>query len=84
MDEESQVPAPRPVQDEEPLTSGKVIGDGPMTPRQSSYLHSLCEEAGVEFDGSLTAAEAGERIEELKARVGRGGDDPPRPADREA
>jgi Protein of unknown function (DUF3072) len=32
----------------------------------------LCEEAGDEFDPQLTKAEASRRIDQLKARTGRG------------
>lgn len=43
-----------------------------MTGAQASYLKTLCEEAGEEFDASLTKAQASKRIEELQARTGRG------------
>jgi hypothetical protein len=45
-----------------------VTGDEPMTGAQASYLKTLCEETGEEFDESLTKAEASERIDELKRR----------------
>jgi hypothetical protein len=48
-----------------------VTGDEPMTGAQASYLRTLCEEAGVEFDPSLTKAAASERIDQLKAEVPR-------------
>jgi hypothetical protein len=48
-----------------------VTGDEPMTGAQASYLGTLCEEAGVEFDPSLTKAAASERIDQLKAEVPR-------------
>ena len=56
-----------------------VTGDEPMTGAQASYLRTLCEEAGVEFDPSLTKAAASERIDQLKAEVPRlaGTDGPP-------
>ncbi|QQA43291.1 DUF3072 domain-containing protein [Pelagovum pacificum] len=44
-----------------------VSGDDPMTGAQASYLKTLCESAGEEFDDSLTKAEASERIDALKA-----------------
>ena len=50
-----------------------VTGDEPMTGPQRSYLGTLSREAGVEFDPSLTKAQASERIDELQARTGRGG-----------
>ena len=49
-----------------------TTGDEAMTGAQKSYLLTLCEEAGVEFDSSLTKAEASLRIDELKAETGRG------------
>ena len=45
-----------------------VTGDEPMTGAQGSYLRTLCEETGEEFDPGLTKAEASQRIEALKAR----------------
>jgi hypothetical protein len=48
-----------------------VTGDEPMTGAQASYLQTLCEEAGVEFDRSLTKAAASERIDQLKSEVPR-------------
>ena len=49
-----------------------VTGDEPMTGAQRSYLKTLCEEAKVEFDDSLSKAEASRRIDELQQRTGRG------------
>ena len=43
-----------------------------MTGAQRSYLKTLCEEAKVEFDDSLSKAEASRRIDELQQRTGRG------------
>jgi hypothetical protein len=43
-------------------------GDEPMTDAQRSYLRTLCEETGEEFDDSMTKAEASKRIDELRAR----------------
>ena len=51
-----------------------VTGDEAMTGAQKSYLMTLSEEAGVEFDGSLTKAEASIRIDELQDKTGRGED----------
>jgi hypothetical protein len=44
-----------------------------MTGAQASYVKTLCEQAHLPdgFDGSLTKAEASERIEELKALLGK-------------
>ncbi|XXR89107.1 DUF3072 domain-containing protein [Sorangium sp. So ce406] len=47
-------------------------GDEPMTGAQASYLQTLSQEAGVDFDASLTKAEASKRIDELQAKTGRG------------
>ena len=49
-------------------------GEETMTGAQASYLQTLCEEAGEEFDPKLTKAEASKRIDELQARTGRGRD----------
>jgi uncharacterized damage-inducible protein DinB len=43
-----------------------------MTGAQASYLQTLCEEAGEEFDPSLTKAQASERIDALRQKTGRG------------
>ncbi|KYF84959.1 hypothetical protein BE17_38490 [Sorangium cellulosum] len=47
-------------------------GEEPMTGAQASYLQTLSQEAGVEFDPGLTKAEASKRIDELQAKTGRG------------
>ncbi len=49
-----------------------TTGDEPMTGAQASYLETLCEEAGEEFDPGLTKAAASERIEALQQKTGRG------------
>lgn len=49
-----------------------VTGDEEMTGAQRSYLQTLCEEAGEEFDPNLTKADASKRIEELQQQTGRG------------
>ena len=49
-----------------------TTGDEPMTGAQRSYLKTLSEEAKVEFDESLSKAEASKRIDELQAQTGRG------------
>ena len=49
-----------------------VTGDEPMTGAQKSYLKTLSEEAHVEFDDTLTKAEASRRIDELQQQTGRG------------
>ena len=49
-----------------------TTGDEPMTGAQASYLKTLSDEAGVEFDDQLTKAEASKRIDELQQKTGRG------------
>ena len=49
-----------------------TTGDEGMTGAQASYLRTLSEEAGEEFDENLTKAEASKRIDELQERTGRG------------
>ena len=49
-----------------------VTGDESMTGAQASYLRTLSEEAGVEFDETLTKADASKRIDELREQTGRG------------
>jgi hypothetical protein len=49
-----------------------VTGEEPMTGAQKSYLKTLSEEAGEEFDSTLNKAEASKRIDELQEKTGRG------------
>jgi hypothetical protein len=49
-----------------------VSGAEPMTPAQASYLQNLCRQANEEFDESLTKAQASKRIDELRAKTGKG------------
>lgn len=49
-----------------------TTGDEAMTGAQRSYLKTLSDEAGVEFDDTLTKAEASKRIDELQRITGRG------------
>ena len=51
-----------------------VTGDETMTGAQASYLKTLCEEAGEEFNPELTKAETSQRIDELQGKTGRGRD----------
>jgi hypothetical protein len=51
-----------------------VTGDETMTGPQASYLQTLAQEAGEEFDPSLTKAEASKKIDELQQETGRGVD----------
>lgn len=52
-----------------------TTGDEPMTGAQHSYLTTLSDEAGEEFDENLSKAEASKRIEELQHKTGRGLED---------
>ena len=49
-----------------------TTGDEPMTGAQHSYLKTLSDEAGEEFDEKLSKAEASKRIDELQHKTGRG------------
>jgi len=49
-----------------------VTGDQPMTGAQASYLQTLSEEAGEEFDPELSKADASKKIDELQHETGRG------------
>ena len=49
-----------------------TTGDEPMTGAQHSYLKTLSDEAKVEFDETLSKAEASIRIDELQHKTGRG------------
>jgi len=46
-----------------------------MTGAQASYLKTLSEEAGEEFDDKLSKADASLRIDALKEKTGRGAPD---------
>ena len=49
-----------------------VTGGEPMTGAQASYLQTLSEEAGQEFNADLNKAEASKKIDELQEATGRG------------
>ena len=49
-----------------------VTGDETMTGAQASYLKTLSEEAGEEFDDGLTKADASKQIDALQEQTGRG------------
>lgn len=49
-----------------------TTGSQPMTGAQASYLKTLCEEAGDDFDPDLSKADASRRIDELQQKTGRG------------
>lgn len=69
-DKHIQAEAPHSNMEKDP--SDWVTGDEPMTGAQKSYLKTLSEEAGAEFDETLTKAEASEQIEALQKATGRG------------
>ena len=49
-----------------------TTGDERMTDAQASYLKTLSEEAGEEFDETLSKADASKRIDALQEKSGRG------------
>jgi len=49
-----------------------TTGNETMTGAQASYLKTLSEEAGEEFDPSLSKADASLKIDELQKKTGRG------------
>ncbi len=49
-----------------------TTGNEPMTGAQQSYLKTLSDEAGEEFDSKLSKSEASKRIDELQHKTGRG------------
>jgi len=49
-----------------------ITGDEQMTGAQASYLQTLSEEAGEDFDPSLSKAEASKKIDALQEVTGRG------------
>ena len=51
-----------------------VTGDESMTAPQASYLKTLSQEAGEEFDPALSKAEASKKIDALQHETGRGVD----------
>lgn len=51
-----------------------TTGDEAMTGPQASYLQTLCQEAGREFNSSLSKADASKMIDELQRETGRGVD----------
>jgi hypothetical protein len=46
-----------------------TTGDETMTGAQASYLKTLCDEAGEQFDQSLTKAQASKRYEQRRAEA---------------
>ena len=56
------------IKDPDEWTTGKE----PMTGAQHSYLKTLSDEAGEDFDETLSKSEASKRIDELQHKTGRG------------
>ncbi|MCF0053565.1 DUF3072 domain-containing protein [Dyadobacter chenwenxiniae] len=67
-DQNEQIQGSNTVKDPDEWTTG----DEPMTGAQQSYLKTLSDEAGEEFDATLSKAEASKRIDELQHKTGRG------------
>jgi hypothetical protein len=66
--QQNDIPHENTVKDPDEWTTG----DEPMTGAQRSYLKTLSDEAGEQFDETLTKAEASKRIDELQHKTGRG------------
>lgn len=67
-----QDPKQTPTGNAEKDPSDWVTGDEPMTGAQASYLQTLSQEAGEDFDPGLSKAAASERIDALQDKTGRG------------
>jgi hypothetical protein len=67
---QNDTPAPNANPEKDP--SAWVTGAEPMTGPQASYLRTLCQEAGREFDPNLSKADASRLIDELQSTTGRG------------
>jgi hypothetical protein len=65
-------PKSQPVGNAEKDPDDWVTGDQPMTGAQASYLKTLTEEAGEEFDPQMSKADASKKIDELQDKTGRG------------
>ena len=72
MSEQPTDPRDTPSSNTEKDPDDWVTGDEAMTGAQASYLQTLSQEAGEEFDPSLSKADASKRIDELQERTGRG------------
>jgi Protein of unknown function (DUF3072) len=72
MEQNDNNPKTHPTSNAEKDPADWTTGDEQMTGAQASYLKTLSEEAGEEFDDSLTKAEASIRIDELQQKTGRG------------
>ena len=70
--EQSNNPKANPTSNAEKDPDDWTTGDEPITGAQASYLQTLCEEAGEDYQDGLTKAEASKRIDELQQKTGRG------------
>ena len=68
QNESKQIVGSNTVKDPDEWTTGTE----PMTGAQRSYLKTLSDEAGEEFDDTLSKAAASKRIDELQHKTGRG------------
>ena len=68
----SQTRQPEPQGNPEKDPDDWGTGEEVMTGPQASYLKTLAQEAGAEFDPDLTKAEASKKIDELQHETGRG------------
>jgi hypothetical protein len=69
---ETENPKIHPTSNAEKDPDDWTTGDEKMTGAQASYLKTLSEEAGEEFDETLTKADASKRIDALQEQTGRG------------
>ena len=72
MSDQTTDPRDQPNSNTEKDPDDWVTGDEAMTGAQASYLETLSQEAGEDFDPSLTKADASKKIDELQERTGRG------------
>lgn len=70
-DESSRTPKKDATGNAEKPVEEWVTGEEPMTGAQASYLKTLCEEAGEEYEPNLSKAEASNRIDALQEKTGR-------------
>lgn len=71
-DDRTMHPKDEPTSNAEKDPHDWTTGEERMTGAQASYLKTLCEEAGEEFDPNLSKAEASMRIDQLQEKTGRG------------
>jgi hypothetical protein len=69
---DTQNPKANPTGNAEKDPDDWATGDEPMTGAQASYLKTLSEEAGEQFDEQLTKADASKKIDALQEQTGRG------------